>query len=96
MKIANVSISIGDPWELGEAIGWPKMIGILYMGINDGDKIVLSENIDFNGHVYREFSVSVRHEGHELNEVIMGKVACNFSSKDVDPGLNFTGSISQA
>ena len=93
MSGTRVKILIGDPWELGEAVGWVKPIGILAFESDILGKIHLNEHIVYQGIGHISFEVRTRYSNGSFSDIPADGLACSFTSKDGHPSLNFTGAI---
>jgi hypothetical protein len=91
----EVVILIGDPWEVGEELGWPQITGALGRTTRGNLFVNLDDVLIYRGSRYEIFSISARHEGVSLDRIDFGSIACNFASKGCDPALCFTGSITK-
>ena len=85
MNTRRISISVSEPWELGEALKWRPMRGELLQSVNDepgGRALVrLEEVIVYRGSVWRYVVASPRHPGKEIAAVQTGdKVLCAFTA----------------
>lgn len=77
----RVRLTISEPWDLGEALGWRPLEGIL-MRIEDDSSggiavIHLDAPIETAKHSVQYLLVSIRHQGDRLSDVLVGKqIAC--------------------
>jgi len=73
----RISISISDPWELGEALKWQPLRGELLQMVNDehGGRalIKLDDAINYRGSIWGYLIAAPRHQGNEIAGVQSGK-----------------------
>lgn len=79
----RISISISEPWDLGEARNWRPLHGELTWPTSDGNGdralVELDERISYRGSVCRYVVTSPRLHGSKLAELKLGKeVLCAF------------------
>jgi hypothetical protein len=79
----NILISISDPWDLGESLGWQPLRGQLLkvLDTEHGGRalIKLDEPVSQRGSVCRYLVASPRHEGNDIASVQAGrKVSSSF------------------
>ena len=77
MNNARLTITITDPWELGEALKWQPLQGEL-LGLMPSDRggqalIKLDEPFEYRGTVCRHVIASPRHVGVEMASLSDGK-----------------------
>lgn len=77
MNPMRISISISDPWELGEAQKWQPLRGELLQTVSDehGGRalIKLDETINYRDSNWCYVVVAPRHQGNEIAELQTGK-----------------------
>ena len=77
MNPMRISISISDPWELGEALRWKSLQGELLRMVNDehGGRalIKLDEVIDYRGSNWRYVVAVPRYQGNDIAALHTGK-----------------------
>jgi hypothetical protein len=75
--LMRVSLTISEPWEIGEAMNWRPMTGeLLRTEIIDGRAtalLQLDEPIVFEGNSWPYLVAVPRHTGHSLAEIHDGK-----------------------
>lgn len=96
MSSVRVMVSIGDPWEFGEAIGWIKPTGALTATNNDNGKLKLDNELLYNGCRYTVLDVRPRYVGCALTSIPDDGVGCSFIGRDAKSTLRFTGVIYRA
>lgn len=96
MREWSVIVAIGDPWDVGEAVGWKTPVARLSIESDEHGHISLEEGLLYKGSLYREFSVRTRYEGTTLAKVSEESIACNFESNSGSKKLRFTGSLALA
>jgi hypothetical protein len=73
----QISISVSDPWELGEALKWQSLRGELLQMVNDdhGGRalIKLHDAVNYRGSVWRYVVAAPRHQGNEIAGLQTGK-----------------------
>lgn len=84
MKAMNVSISVSDPWDLGESLKWRPLLGELMQSSSDdrgGRALIrLGHAIDYRGTSYGFVVAVPRHEGATLAALAEGgRVFCSFT-----------------
>lgn len=80
----RVTLSLSDPWELGEALGWPTLIGTV---VHRGTKkwlVELNQPFTHSGVEYRFLVVSARHAHSTLADSTSKWVPCNIVRTTVD------------
>jgi hypothetical protein len=100
----KVAISLSDPWDLGESIGWRELSATLTLGPAPDDTaaiVVLAEALSVGTSEYKTFAVSPRHFGRSMSEVLAGdEVFASFRSSNQEAGsaafptLRFIGMVS--
>ena len=77
MNPMRISISISDPWELGEALKWQPLRGELLQTVNDehGGRalIKLDDAINYQGSNWRYVVATPRHQESEIAGLQSGK-----------------------
>lgn len=77
MNPMRISISISDPWELGEALKWQPLRGELLQTANDehGGRalIKLDDGVNYHGSNWRYVVAAPRHQGNEIAALQTGK-----------------------
>ena len=96
MSSMRVKVSIGDPWEFGEAVGWVKPVGSLEISSGASGRLQLDGELTYNGYTYKVFEVSTRHVGSALSSIPDDGVACSFISLGAGREFHFTGAVYQA
>jgi len=75
--IAQLTITLSDPWELGEALKWQPLQGNLLRLVNDdrgGQALIkLDESFEYRGAICRHVIASPRHVGVEIASLTIGK-----------------------
>jgi len=83
MNPMRISVSISDPWELGEALKWQPLQGELLQMVNDehgGRALIKLDNaINYRGSSWRYVVATSRHQGRPIAEIQNGKVASAFT-----------------
>lgn len=81
MKPLLISITVSDPWDVGEAVNWQPIEGHLLQMENDahgGQALIKFDgSISYRGSVYRYAVASPRLEGHQIAELNAGKMVCS-------------------
>ena len=85
----RVLISISDPWEFGESLGWKALSGNV-TEIGDEQLLVkLDKPLFQGGRSYRFVMAIPRHEGTTFKKVPReSAVACSFTCVNDDPGMS--------
>jgi hypothetical protein len=77
MNPMRISISITDPWELGEVLKWQPLRGELLQIVNDehGGRalIKLDDAINYRGSNWHYVVAAPRHQGNEIARLQTGK-----------------------
>jgi hypothetical protein len=71
-------VSVSDPWEFGEAIGWRPLVGSL-LKIEDDDHggkalIMFDDVVSYGGAPWRYVVATVRHQGESITALRSGNV----------------------
>jgi len=73
----RVSISVSDPWDFGEEIGWKPLVGRLVKIVDDdqGGKalIMLDDVVTYRGAPWRYLIARIRHQGDQISALQSGK-----------------------
>lgn len=80
----RISISISDPWELGEALSWHPLTGELLTSVKNehgGRALIKLDNpISYYGSNWRYVVAAPRHQGDEIGALETGKkIMCAFT-----------------
>lgn len=89
MELA-VAGTIDDPWDTGEALGWPKLVGTLsYDGPDTAGSLSLDTPIVWKGVSHDRFYVSRRRHGSQWWDVhAVGGLHCNGRSVSEEGSLS--------
>jgi hypothetical protein len=84
MKTSSVRVTVSDPWDLGESLGWKPLIGVLVKAdanMDGGRALIKFDNpIDYRRTSYQFAVAAPRHEGDSLKAIEAGrKVYCSFT-----------------
>lgn len=80
----KVAVSLSDPWEMGEALGWPTLTGTVVHRGSNAWLLELDQPFTFSETQYRFLVASARHHGSSLESSESGEVSCNLVR--TDPG----------
>jgi hypothetical protein len=73
----RIAISVSDPWDFGEAIGWKSLAGQMLQIVDDeqGGRalIMLDEAVNHRGSAWRYLVAKVRHQGDKITALQSGK-----------------------
>lgn len=73
----KVVIRLSDPWDLGEALGWPAIPGTVAHGEADSWLVELDRPFVHANAEYRFLVVCARHVGRPLANAVYEDVPCN-------------------
>lgn len=73
----KVRLQLSDPWEMGEALGWRSITGIVSDVTGDSWLVELDEPFDYEGALYQYVVITSRHEGKPLANATSVEVRCN-------------------
>lgn len=73
----HVTLSLSDPWEMGEALGWPTLRGAVVQRGAEAWLVELTEPFSHSGTEYRFLVVSARHFDSPLANAATQQIACN-------------------
>jgi len=82
MNTTPITISISDPWDVGEALGWPTLRGVL-LAFKHGDEggsalVRLTQPVTFGGVQWHHLIASPRHVCDVIADIETEKgVTCN-------------------
>ena len=65
----KVTLQLSDPWELGEALGWPSITGVVSDVTDESWLVELDEPFDYEGTRYQYVVITARHEDKPLAKV---------------------------
>ena len=81
MNTIFISITVSDPWDVGEAVNWQPIKGqLLKMEADEhGGKALVKFDapVSYRGASYCYAVASPRIEGHHIMEVQAGKIVCS-------------------
>ncbi|WP_156358288.1 hypothetical protein [Sphingobium sp. Leaf26] len=70
----DVVVSIDEPWDAGEALGWPKIFGHLSYDRDKKNGVLrLAEVLSWSGSSARQFDVTLRHEKIDIDIIHSGE-----------------------
>lgn len=75
----RVVLQLSDPWDMGEALGWPRMPGRVVLESDGSWLVELDDPFRYAGAEYRFVVVSPRHVGVNLGEASRQSVPCNMT-----------------
>jgi hypothetical protein len=78
----KVALCLSDPWEIGEAIGWPTLVGTVVHRDPKAWLVELDHPFKFAGVEYRFLVASARHEDSSLESSVSKEVSCNLTRTD--------------
>ena len=83
MNSTNISLSVAEPWELGEALSWRCLKGCIVKSVtnkNGGRALIkLSDPLTFEGLAWRYVIAEPRHEESRIDALRSGeKLLCGF------------------
>ena len=73
----TITLSLSDPWELGEALGWPMLAGTVVHRRAEAWLVELAQPFTHLGVEYRFLVVSARHADNTLADSASKTIACN-------------------
>ena len=73
----RVVLQISEPWEMGEALNWPRITGTIVSEGGGSWLVEFDRPFDYAGEQYRFVVVSARHEGDRLADATSVTVPCN-------------------
>jgi hypothetical protein len=84
VKTSSVCITLSDPWDLGESLGWKPLFGTLVKADADLDGgralVRFNKTINYRGTSYQYAVAAPRYKGDSLKVVDEGgKVYCSFT-----------------
>lgn len=73
----RIAISVSDPWDFGEAVGWKPLAGQLLQVVDDdhGGKalIMLDDVVTYRGASWHYLVAQIRHQGDKISALQSGK-----------------------
>lgn len=73
----RVVLQLSDPWEMGEALDWPHILGTVVNNNGDSLLVEIDHPFEYDNMEYRFVVVSPRHEGIPLKNAASEVVPCN-------------------
>ena len=73
----TVTLSLSDPWDLGEALGWPTLVATVVHRSTEAWLVELAQPFTHSGVEYRFLVVSARHADNTLADSASRRVPCN-------------------
>jgi hypothetical protein len=73
----RIAVSLSDPWDLGEALGWPTLLGTVIHFGPVAWLVELTQPFTHAGSEYRFLVVIARHTESSLSNAISSAVPCN-------------------
>ena len=93
MAVTRVKISVSDPWELGETLGWKPLSGSVIETSHERLLVKLDQPLNHGGRSYHFIAAMLRHEGTSYLLPLEGAVPSNFVGA-TDASLVRGGSMS--
>jgi hypothetical protein len=75
----RVVLRLSDPWELGEALGWPAILGTVIHSDGCAWLVEIAKPFTYANVEFRFLVVSPRYEGSLLASAAIEAVSCNMT-----------------